>query len=80
MLTYIDDHGIQRFLNEIKTGISPNETIYSYLMGVQAIEQNIFPEVLERPKCSIALIWSFPIPQEKYFDLLPALPLITVLL
>ena len=40
-------------------------------MGVQAIDQTIFPS-WERPKCSI---WSFPIPRGKYFDLLPALPL-----
>jgi hypothetical protein len=28
--------------------------LYSYLMGVQAIDQNIFPRYWERPKCSIA--------------------------
>jgi len=28
--------------------------LYSYLMGVQAIDQNIFQRYWERPKCSIA--------------------------
>ena len=31
-----------------------DEILYSYLMEVQAIDQYIFPEVLDRPKCSIA--------------------------
>ena len=28
----------------------PHVTLYSYLMGVQAIDQNIFPEVLGKTK------------------------------
>ena len=53
-------------------------------MGVQAIDQTIFPSVLGKTKVfcrprSLAsdnrTLWSFPIPREKYFDLLPALPL-----
>ena len=47
-------------------------------MGVQAIDKKKFPQYWERPKCSIAsnrTLWSFPVPLEKYFDLLPALPL-----
>jgi hypothetical protein len=48
-------------------------------MGVQAIDKNIFHLALG--KISVLLpegnrtLWSFPIPQEKYFDLLPTLPL-----
>ena len=51
-------------------------------MGVQEIDQNIFPEVLGKTKvfycprstteCNKTL-WSFQIPREKLFDLLPAL-------
>ena len=53
-------------------------------MGVQAIDQTIFPSVLGknkvfyRPRSLTSgniTLWSFPIPREKYFDLLPALPL-----
>ena len=58
--------------------------ICSYLMRVQTIDQNSFPEVLGKTKvfyCSRSFtsgnrtLWSFQIPREKYFDLLPALPL-----
>jgi hypothetical protein len=58
--------------------------VYSYLMGVQAIDQNIFPEVLGMTKVFYCprlttegnrTLWSFPIPRGKLFDLLPALPL-----
>jgi hypothetical protein len=51
-------------------------------MGVQAIDQTIFPSVLGKTKvlyCTRSLtsgnrtLWSFPIPQNKYFDLLHAL-------
>ena len=58
--------------------------IYSYLMGVQAIDQNIFPEELEkRRKCSIVrgqrprVIEHFGLSQYrgKNVDLLPAFPL-----
>jgi len=51
---------------------------------VQAIDQTIFPtvfgktEVLYRPRSLTSgnrTLWSFPTPREKYFDLLPALPL-----
>ena len=28
--------------------------VYSYLIGMQAIDQNIFPRYWERPNCSIA--------------------------
>jgi len=50
-------------------------------MGVQAIDQTIFPSVLGKTKvcyCPRSLtlgnitLWSFPIHREKYFDLLPA--------
>jgi hypothetical protein len=53
-------------------------------MGVQVIDQTIFPSVLGktkvfyRPQSLISgnrTLWSFPIPWRKYFDLLPALPL-----
>ena len=53
-------------------------------MGVQAIDQTIFPSVLGKIKvfyCPRSLtsgnriLWSFPIPRGKYFYLLPALPL-----
>jgi hypothetical protein len=58
--------------------------LYSYLTGVQAIDKNIFPEVLGKTKVFYyprsttegnRTLWSFPIPREKLFDLLPALPL-----
>ena len=48
------------------------------------MDQTIFPSVLEKTKAfyrprSLAsgnrTLWSFPIPRENYFDLLPALPL-----
>ena len=53
-------------------------------MGLQAIDQNIFPEVLGKTKVFYFLrsttegdrtLWSFPKPREKLFDLLPTLPL-----
>jgi hypothetical protein len=44
-------------------------------MGVQAIDQALFPSVLGMTKVFYRTLWSFPIPREKYFDLLPALPL-----
>ena len=53
-------------------------------MGVQAIDQTMFPSVLGKTKvlyCTRSLtwgnitLWSLPIPRDKYFDLLPALPL-----
>jgi hypothetical protein len=53
-------------------------------MGVQAIDKNIFPEVLGKTKILYyprsttegnRTPWSFPIPREKLFDILPALPL-----
>ena len=49
-------------------------------MGVQAIDQNIFPGVLGETKvfyCPRAIehFCLSPIPREKLFDLLPALPL-----
>ncbi len=53
-------------------------------MGVQAIDQNMFPEELVMTKvfyCPRSMtecnrtLWSFPIPRGKLFDLLPALPL-----
>ena len=53
-------------------------------MEVQAIDQTIFPSVMGKTilfYCPQSLtsgnitLWSFPIPQEKYFDLFPALPL-----
>ena len=56
--------------------------IYSYLMWVQAIDQTIFPDALgktnvfyyPRPTAEgNRTFWSFPIPREKLFDLLPAL-------
>jgi hypothetical protein len=59
-------------------------TTYSYLMGVQAIDQNIFAKVLGKTKVFYCprsttegdrTLWSFPIPREILFDLLPALPL-----
>ena len=52
-------------------------------MGVQAIDQNVFPEVLGKTKelyCPMSTtegnrtIWSFPILRGKLFDLLHALP------
>ena len=58
--------------------------ICSYLMRVQAIDQNSFPEALGKIKvfyCPRPMtegdrtLWSFPIPREKLFDPLPALPL-----
>jgi hypothetical protein len=39
-------------------------------MGVQTIDQAIFPLTSGN-----RTLWSFPIPLEKYFDLLPTLPL-----
>ena len=53
-------------------------------MGMQAIDQNIFPEVLGMTKvfyCPRSMtegnrtLWSFPILRGKLFNLLPALPL-----
>ena len=53
-------------------------------MGVQAIDKTIPPSILRKTKvlyCPRSLtsgnraLWFFPIPREKYFDLLPALPL-----
>ena len=53
-------------------------------MGVQATDQTIFPSVLGKTKVFYRprsltsgnrTLWSFSIPREKYFDLLPALPL-----
>jgi len=53
-------------------------------MGVQAIDQTIFPTVFGKTKVFYSprsltsgnwTLWSFPIPLGKYFDLLPALPL-----
>ena len=53
-------------------------------MGVQAIDQHIFPEVLGKTKVFYCprsttegdrTLWFFPVPRGKYFDLLPALPL-----
>jgi hypothetical protein len=53
-------------------------------MGVQAIDQNIFAKVLGKTKVFYCprsttegdrTLWSFPIPREILFDLLPALPL-----
>ena len=53
-------------------------------MGVQEIYQTLFPSVLGKTKVFYRprsftsgniTLWSFPIPREKYFDLLPALPL-----
>ena len=41
-------------------------------MGLQAIDQNIFPEVLAEGNRTH---WSFQIPKGKLFDLLPTLPL-----
>ena len=41
-------------------------------MGVQAIYQTIFPEVLEKTQ---VFHYPMPTPKEKLFDLLPALPL-----
>jgi hypothetical protein len=64
------------YISEIK--------IKQYTVIVQAIYQNIFPEVLEKTKVFYwprsttegnRTLWSFPIPREKLFDLLPALPL-----
>ena len=52
-------------------------------MGVQAIDQHIFPEVMGMTKVFYfprsmtegnRTLWSFPIPRGKLFDLLPALP------
>ena len=60
------------------------DILYSYLMGVQAIDQNMFPEVLGMTKVFYCprlttegnrTLWSFPLPRGKLFDLLPALPL-----
>ena len=59
-------------------------TVYSYLMGVQAIDQNIFPDVFGKTKVFYCprsttednrTLWSLPIPRGKLLDLLPALPL-----
>ena len=57
--------------------------LYSYLMGVDAIDQTICPEVLGMTKCSIA--WGqrpnaiehlvFPAPEGKSFGLLHPYPL-----
>ena len=53
-------------------------------MGVQAIDQNIFPEALGKTKVFYCprsttegdrTLWSFPILREKLFDLVPALPI-----
>jgi hypothetical protein len=41
-------------------------------MGVQAIDQKNFPRSLTSDN---GILWSFQIPREKYFDLLPAFPL-----
>jgi hypothetical protein len=53
-------------------------------MGVQEIDETIFRDVLGKTKVLYCLrpttegnrtLWSFPIPKEKLFDLLPSLPL-----
>ena len=50
-------------------------------MGVQAIDQTSLVGLAKVLYCPRSLtsgyrtLWSFPIPREKYFDLLPALPL-----
>ena len=53
-------------------------------MGMQAIDQNIFPEVLAKtnmfycPRSTTEgniTLWSFEIPRGKLFDLLPDIPL-----
>ena len=58
-------------------------------MGVQAIDQNIVPEVLGKtkvfycPRSTVEgnrTIWSFPIPRGHLLDLLSALPLNNCLL
>ena len=46
------------------------DIIYSYLMGVQAIDQTIFPEVLGKTE-----MFYCPRPTEKLVDLLPVLTL-----
>ena len=41
-------------------------------MGVQAIDQTMFPSVFGKTSCN-KTYWSLSIPRGKYFDLLPAL-------
>jgi hypothetical protein len=48
-------HGRDHMVVEVVSSNPAHGEMYlSYLMGVQAIDQNIFPEVLQRPICSIA--------------------------
>jgi hypothetical protein len=43
------------------------ETVYSYLMGVQAIDQNIFPEVLGKTDQSVLLPEVKIVENKQYF-------------
>ena len=71
----------QRYVNNIQLfNGSAGNNIQLFNGSGQAIDQNIFPEGTGKDQ-SVLLslgnrtLWSFPIPREKLFDLLPALPL-----
>jgi hypothetical protein len=79
-LTVICDRSV---VFSVSTGFPPPikltaTILYSSLMGVQAIDQNIFPEVLGMTKVFYCprsttggnrTLWSFPIPRGKLFSI-----------